>query len=90
MIYAKRELLLNGFLATGYRDDFSSTKIYFIVNALPSKISSSTPTPIPTVTQLPTINTGAEPPQAEPFPTMVVVAVGFIVALGVTVGCFSA
>jgi hypothetical protein len=72
--------LLNGFLATGYRDDFSSTKIYFIVNALPSKTSSSTPTPIPTMTQLPTINTGAYQPQAEPFLTTLAIATVIVVA----------
>lgn len=45
VIYGEREHLLNGFLATGLRDNFSSTKIYFIVNPLPSTISPATPTP---------------------------------------------
>jgi hypothetical protein len=39
------------------------------------QIHSIVPTPTPTTTQLPTINTGAEPPQTEPFPTLLVVAV---------------
>jgi hypothetical protein len=53
IIYGEREYLVLGFLATGIRDDFSSTKIYFTVNPLPSAISSSTPTPSPTATGTP-------------------------------------
>ena len=45
VIYGEREYLLNGFLATGLTDNFSSTKIYFIVNPLPSTTLSTTPTP---------------------------------------------
>ena len=52
------------------------------------QIPSITPTPTPTTTQLPTINTGAKPPQTEPFPTtllMVSVIVVAVVGLGLLV-----
>lgn len=43
------------------------------------QIPSIVPTPTPTTTQFPTINTGAEPPQIEPFPTLTVLVVASIV-----------
>jgi hypothetical protein len=50
------------------------------------QIPSIVPTQTPNTTQLPTINTGAEPPKTEPFPTAVVVAVSVAVALAVVAG----
>ena len=41
---------------------------------------------IPTPTPLPTINTGAEPPQTESFPTTIVAAVTLVVVLAVAAG----
>ena len=45
---------------------------------------TSPPTPSPS--QQPTINTGEEPPQTEPLPTTIVVALIFLVALGAAAG----
>jgi len=44
------------------------------------------PSATPTSTQHPTINTGAEPPQTEPFPTTIVAAVTLVVVLAVAAG----
>jgi hypothetical protein len=41
------------------------------------------PSATPTSTQHPTINTGPEPPQTEPFPTETLLAVVFVVAIGI-------
>jgi hypothetical protein len=46
-------------------------------------LSPSTPTP--TITQLPTVNTGAEPPQTE---SIIIVAITFVIALAVAAGLF--
>jgi hypothetical protein len=73
VIYAEREWLLNGFLSTGLRDNFSSSEIYFIVNPLPSTISSTTPTSTPT--------SDRESSLTEPFPTVPVAAVSVAVAV---------
>ena len=45
-----------------------------------------TQTPTLTTTQLPTINTGAEPPKTEPLPTMIVGAALLLVVLSVIAG----
>ncbi len=50
------------------------------------QIHSIVPTPTPNTTQLPTINTGAEPPNPEPFPTTIVAAVTLVVVLAVVAG----
>lgn len=49
----------------------------------PSPTASSTPSPStpPSPTELPTINTGAEPPQTEPFPTTLVIGSVIVVAV---------
>jgi hypothetical protein len=44
------------------------------------------PSATPTSTLLPTINTGAEPPQTEPFPTTIFTAVTLVVVLAVAAG----
>jgi uncharacterized protein HemX len=46
-------------------------------------LSPSTPTP--TITQLPTVNTGAEPPQTK---SIIIVAITFVIALAVAAGLF--
>ena len=51
------------------------------VSTMPNFGSTSPPTPSPS--QLPTINTGAYQPQAEPFPTVPVATVSVAVALAI-------
>ena len=50
------------------------------------QIASIIPTSTPTTTPLPTINTGAEPPQTGSFPTTIVVAATLAVVLAVAAG----
>ena len=56
--------------------------------AIPLMVSNplSLPTSTPTITPHSTINTGAEPPQTEPFPNTIIVAVAFVIALAVVAG----
>ena len=50
------------------------------------QIHSITPTPTPTTTQLPTINSGAEPSKADPYSTTIFAAVTLVVVLVVAAG----
>jgi len=50
------------------------------------QIPSIIPTPTPTATQFPTINTGPEPPKTEFFPTTIIAAVTLVVVLAVAAG----
>ena len=62
----KFEVSFQNYFPTGFYDERQLTLI---------------PTPAPTITQHPTVNTGEIPPQTEPFPTAVVIGAVIIVAV---------
>ena len=51
-----------------------------------SALLNPSPTPISPITQLPTINTGAEPPQTEPLTTAIIAAVTLVAVLAMAAG----